>query len=363
MKNAVSRILAWAGRNERHLGAIAFVFGFGADLFTFTVLSVALANLAFAGYLILAAVAIAVSHVLPRSVEYAKNLPKAFSIIAPLAAQYAVGSLLSGFMIFYTKSADISASWPFLALLALVFVGNEYFRTYYKYVAFQLSLLFFALYAYLIFAIPLLLDKLSQTIFFASSAASVILFALYIFLLSRVRSRELMSALRFALPGVVTILVLIQAAYFTGTLPPIPLTMPESGIAHSLIHRNGAYVTMSEVAPKWYEVWKERTVHLTPGEPLVAYAATAAPVKFSARVVHRWEWYDESTKAWVTKSYVSFGMSGGRPGGYRGYSVFVPTLPGTWRVSVETPEGQVIGRIPFTLIFTDTPPELHEETH
>ena len=179
MTAAISRILAWAAKNERHLGAAAFVLGFGVDLFTFTVLSVVYANLAFATYISLAAGAIAIGSSLPRSREYVSAWARGISILAPLAAQYAIGSLLSGFMIFYTKSAELSASWPFLVLLALVFIGNEYFRTYYKHLAFQISLLFFALYAYLIFAIPLIVDRLGPLVFLGSTAASILLFALY----------------------------------------------------------------------------------------------------------------------------------------------------------------------------------------
>jgi len=362
MTAAISRILAWAAKNERHLGAAAFVLGFGVDLFTFTVLSVVYANLAFAAYISLAAGAIAIGSLLPRSREYVSAWARGISILAPLAAQYAIGSLLSGFMIFYTKSAELSASWPFLLLLALVFIGNEFFRTYYKHLAFQLGLLFFALYAYLIFAIPLFLDKLGPIIFLGSTIASLVLFAAYLYLLARINRPELLSSLRLALPGALITLLLLNAAYFTGVLPPIPLTMSESGIYHSLVRQEGRYVVMNEPQPQWYELYKPRVVH-TNGATLYAYSATAAPIRFSTAVVHRWERYDSSTRRWVTASKVSFPTSGGRPGGYRGYSEFTPSLAGKWRVSVETPGGQVIGRIPFTLEITDVPPVLHEETH
>ncbi len=363
MKNAVSRILGWASKNERHLGAIAFVFGFGVDLVTFTVLSVSFANLAFLGYLGLAALAVALSHIFPRLDAHTHVAARIVSVVAPLAAQYAIGSLMSGFMIFYTKSADVSASWPFLALLALVFVGNEYFRTYYKYLAFQLALLFFALYAYLIFAVPLFVNRLGTPIFFASTGIAVGVYAVYLIILLRFRSKDIRRALRFALPSTIAVLLCIQLAYFTGALPPIPLTMADAGIAHTLVHRNGNYVTQGEVAPHWYEVWKKRTTHIVQGSPLVAYAAVSAPIKFSARVVHRWEHYDDDSRSWVTESYIAFAISGGRPGGYRGYSEYTPKKDGQWRVAVETPEGQVIGRIPFVLTFVDTAPPLTEETH
>jgi MFS family permease len=363
MKAAISRMLAFAARNERHLGAVAFILGFGVDLFTFTVLSVAYANLAFASYLCLALSMVLLGSVFPRLRTYEHSWARTVSVLAPLAAQYAIGSLLSGFMIFYAKSAELSAAWPFLLLLAGAFIGNEFFRTHYKYLAFQLSLLFFALYAYLIFAIPLLLEKLGPLVFLMSTGASVVGFALYLYLLGRINKVELYASLRFALPGALVTLLLINVAYFTGALPPIPLTMPESGIYHALEKVDGKYVVQSEKALKWYEFYIPRTLHTGGTTALYAYSAVAAPIKFGARVAHRWEHYDESKNAWVTESRIEFAISGGRPGGYRGYSEFTPHTAGAWRVSVETSGGQVIGRVPFTLVVSDMPPVLHEETH
>lgn len=356
-------MLAFAAKNERHLGAIAFTLGFGVDLFTFTVLSVAYANLAFAGYLFLALSMVLLGSVFPRLRVYEHSAARVVSVLAPLAAQYAIGSLLSGFMIFYAKSAELSAAWPFLLLLAGVFVGNEFFRTHYKYLAFQLSLLFFALYAYLIFAIPLLLEKLGPLVFLMSTGASVVGFALYLCLLRRINKVELYASLKFALPGVLATLLLIHVAYFTGALPPIPLTMPESGIYHALQKVDGNYVVQSEKSPKWYEFYEKRTLHTPGNKTLYAYTTTAAPIKFGARVVHRWQHYDENSRSWVTESRIEFPISGGRPGGYRGYSEFSPYMSGEWRVSVETSGGQVIGRVPFTLVVTAVQPVLHEETH
>ncbi len=363
MKAAITRVLAWAARNERHLGAAAFVFGFATDLVTFTVLSVAYANLVFAGYLLLATVSVLLSALVPRSREYIHSFVRAISIVAPLAAQYAIGGMLSGFMIFYTKSAELSASWPFLVLLAAVFIGNEFFRLQYKYLAFQLGLLYFALYGYLIFALPLFLGRLGPDVFLMSTGASLAVFAVFLYILRRINRLELTRSLRYLLPGAVATLLLVNVAYFTGALPPIPLTMPESGIYHSVARVDNRYVAMSEPARAWYQLLSPRTVHTIGGIQLYAFSAVAAPIKFGTTVTHRWEWYDQNLGSWVTKSRIEFPISGGRPGGYRGYSVFAPVESGQWRVSVETKNGQVIGRIPFTLMVTTAIPEFHEVSH
>ena len=40
-------------------------------------------------------------------------------------------------------------------------------------------------------------------------------------------------------------------------------------------------------------------------------------------------------------------ISGGREGGYRGYTIKQRVMPGDWRVDAETAEGRIIGRVSF----------------
>jgi hypothetical protein len=46
---------------------------------------------------------------------------------------------------------------------------------------------------------------------------------------------------------------------------------------------------------------------------------------------------------------VRFSIMGGREGGYRGYSVKSTPRAGRWRVNIETPDGLLIGRVPFVV--------------
>jgi hypothetical protein len=77
--------------------------------------------------------------------------------------------------------------------------------------------------------------------------------------------------------------------------------------------------------------------------------------------VHRWQWYDPAEKAWVTKSVIIYPIIGGRDGGYRGYSLLPISDAGSWRVNIETNDGRLIARLPFTVeIVASSSPE--EET-
>jgi hypothetical protein len=355
----LKRLLAWAQKNERHLGAVLFFFGFITDLFTFALLPINLVNLAFIGYLALAALCTLGSHLFAAAHEHPTVWRRTLSVVFPLGAQYAIGSLLSGCLIFYTKSAAVFVSWPFLLILAAVFIGNEYFRTYYKHLAFQVVLLFFAIYAYAIFAVPLVLHQLGPWMFLLSTAISLVLFAAFLYLLQRLRRPDFLPSVRYVVWGTAAIVVVMTASYFTGLVPPIPLTLPESGVYHSLERRAGDYVVTTEGERAWWDI-RTQVIHHVPGTSLYAFSSISAPFAFDTAVVHVWEHYDPSTKKWIERNRIAFPISGGRDGGYRGYSIVTDPEAGKWRVTIETKSRQVIGRVYFVVETVDTAPLVQE---
>ncbi len=359
----MSKLLAWAQKNERHLGGVLFLFGFITDLLTFTLLDISLVNLFFIGYLALATVCTFGSHVLfARRHDGQSKLARTLSVLFSLGAQYAIGGILSGCLIFYTKSAVFSVSWPFIILLALVFIGNEVFRKYREHLIFQTALLFFALYAYLIFALPMYLNSLGLWVFVGSTLMAVILFMLFLFVLSKSGAARLRESLRPILISVAVIVLVVSGSYITGIIPPIPLTLRESGVYHDVRRAGSEYVLSGEKQQAWWDL-QPRVLHLAPAESAVVFASVFAPVKFSTSIVHHWEQYSEKEKKWMDKGHITFPIFGGRDAGYRGYSEKSNLAPGRWRVSVETLEGQVIGRVGFTVQSVLTPPPLYEEIH
>ncbi len=355
------KLLAWAQRNERHLGGIVFVAGFITDIVTFVFLDISLVNLVFAAYLAIAASAVFLGHALASTAPARPSvLRRTLLVVLPLLAQYLIGNLLSGFLIFYTKSAVLLASWPFLLLLALVFIGNEWFRRYKDRIAFISVLLYFTAYAYAIFALPLLLRSLGPVVFLGSTALALAAFGIYLALLWRVGSARLLPSLRPMLAGVACVTTLVVGAYFTGAIPPIPLTLKDEGVAHSIRREAGDYVLAVEPERPWFDP-RPSVVHAVPGAPVYAYSAVFAPIRFSASVVHEWQYKDAESGKWVTRSRVPFAIAGGREEGYRGYSQIANPTPGAWRVLVKTPSNQVIGQIRFDVERTETPPVVYDE--
>ncbi len=358
--NSLTRLLKWAERNERHLGAVVFVFGFVTDLFAFTLLPVAVVNIAFLGYLFLAGAFTLGSHYFSGARTHVVMWRRTLAVVFPLGAQYAIGSLLSGCLIFYTKSSTVLVSWPFLLILALVFIGNEYFRTYHKHLAFQATLFFFALYAYAIFAVPLVFGELGPVVFLTSTVVSLFAFALFLLLLARIHRPGFTRSLRYVVMGTAGIVLAMNICYFTGLIPPIPLTLPHAGIYHSVEHRNGQYHLTSEPVRPWWDI-RPQVIHHTPGAPLYAFSSVSAPIQFGTSVTHIWERYDERNTRWVTYNRIAFPISGGRDAGYRGYSLASNPEAGKWRVTIQAANRQVIGRIYFTVETVAVPPPRVEE--
>ncbi len=154
--------------------------------------------------------------------------------------------------------------------------------------------------------------------------------------------------------GAAIVFVVINLLYFTNIIPPIPISLKSAGIYHSM-QRSGNDVTVTYEQQPWYAVFSPETLHLAPRDMVYAVSAVFAPAQLSTTVVHRWEKYDDINELWTTDSVISFPIEGGRDGGYRGYTTKDGLMPGLWRVSVETANGQVIGRITFNVVAATTP--------
>ena len=354
----LNKLIAWAARNERRLGATLFAFGFLTDVLTYALLPVGLATLAFTAYLVLAGAAMLGAHVTADWHEAEHSRKKAVAVLFPLVALYALGNLFSGFVIFYAKNSVIGVSWPFIVILLLLYAGSEYFRMYKHYLVFQTTLFFFALYAYAIFALPLITGTIGPWTFAGSTLAAGLIFSLFLLVLWAVNHKRFLDNARHTVAASGVIIAVVVVSYFSGLIPPIPLALKDTGVFHSLVRTTDGYRVTAEAAKPWFDITPTR-VHTVPGETLYAYSAVAAPGNLTGTIVHRWEHHSDGS--WVTESKISFPISGGREGGYRGYSAKADLVPGKWRISVETPGGQVVGRLYFNVENADTGPALSEQ--
>ncbi|MES2225902.1 MAG: DUF2914 domain-containing protein [Patescibacteria group bacterium] len=343
-KSHLETILAWLKRYERPLATALFVFGFIGDVLTFGLLDLSSVTILFAAYIAIVIITTVVAHATFDRQD--RPFIRIIGALAPLAAQFVFGSLLSGFLIFFTKSAVLSISWPFIIVLLILFFGNEVFRQYRDSLIFQVFLVYFSIYAFALFALPIAIGKLTEVTFFESTIAALIAFALYIGLLAATGWARFKQYLVPIIVSSALITAIIVGSYFAGLLPPIPLTLKQGGIYHDITRTAGAYVVQGESVRAWWDP-REQVVHHAPGTPLYAYSAISAPQAFSAGIMHVWQYQDHGK--WSTRSTVAFVVSGGRKEGYRGYSIVDNPAAGNWRVLVQTIDGQTIGKFSFVV--------------
>ena len=352
------KLFAWINKYQRHLSAAAMVTGFTLDnIFFGRIDNLWQTQAVFAVYAAVCFVTIPLLHYLEARAARGAGRPRWHALL-PIATQFALGGFWSGFLIFYARSAVVSASWPFLLLLLLIFIGNEYYARYHERVVFTSTLFFFALYSYAIFALPIYTHTMGTPIFLLSGAVAIVIFGLFTVLL-RIVGRERFFADIFPIRvGAGVVLVVINLFYFTNILPPLPLSARAAGMYHSVSRVPGAYVATTE-SESWLVQYLNfaPTEHVVMGDSLYAYSSIFAPTDLSTTIVHRWQWYDQSKKQWETRAAIAYPIEGGRDGGYRGYSAAIMRSAGRWRVSIETADGRIIARLPFTVIFVGESPK------
>ncbi|NNM83924.1 DUF2914 domain-containing protein [Candidatus Parcubacteria bacterium] len=344
------KVLLWIRKYERHLSALAMIAGFITDNFFFTRVDLIRTQVLFAIYTSACFITIPLLHWIETHRERTGKTMR-WRVVLPLIIQFALGGFWSGFVIFYGRSANFGASWPFLVFLFLIFIGSEYFHRYHARLVFTSILFFFALYSYAIFAVPIYTHTMNTATFLESGAVAIVIFSLFTILLRILARERFLNDIWRIRVGALTVLVLMNVFYFTNILPPLPLSATAGGIYYDVWHVPGAYLAISEVDQPWEVRYLgfAPTLHITPGESLYAYSSVFAPTALTTSVMHRWEWYDPTKGAWVTMSRITYPIVGGRDGGYRGYSLLPISDAGKWRVDIETTDGRLIAQLPFTV--------------
>jgi hypothetical protein len=274
----------------------------------------------------------------------------------PNILQFSFGALLGSTFVFYFRSATLTATWPFLALMLLAILANEFFQKKYAKLAFQLSFFYFALFSFTIFLVPVVLKNIGAEIFILSGVVSLLLLWLFLGAVRSFAREKFLESRTHIWVFVGTIFVIINILYFTNLIPPIPLSMKDAGIYHSIERSvKGNYIVSEEVrGPERYFTLRE-AVHWKRGESLYAYTAIFSPGSLNTDIAHEWQ-YKNNEGEWVTATRIPLYLSGGRSGGFRTYSTKYNFTPGNWRVDVKTLRGQLIGRINFKIVEVEDVP-------
>jgi hypothetical protein len=356
---AIDTTVHWARAHERHLSAASLAGGFAFDSFTFGRIDRPLTQLVFIVYLLVAGIAIAVLHGLESRPEGKKPSEKTRTILV-FVAQFALGCLLSGFCVFYIRSASIGASWPFLICMAGIFIANEYLRRYHSRLVFSALLFFFSLYSYAILLVPVVIARIGTIPFLMSGVVALVIFFFYMRALARLGHDRYRGARAQIAAGMLGITALINAFYFVKILPPLPLVLSDAGVYHAATRAGFDFRVAAEDEPaRWRALFGTFPVeHIQPSDKLYLYSAVFAPYRLTTRILHQWEWRDPRSGAWTQQQIVPITIHGGREDGFRAVTFKTAPRPGEWRVNIVSEDGRAIGRVRFSVESQAVPPAL-----
>ncbi len=364
----IARLQNWYARNERIFGSLSLVAGFIFDAVTLKRIDMFWENVWIISHLLVAGLGIIILNFYEkrrvskyRDEEYEEEEGEKahwtenkihFWLI--MFIQFAFGGLFSTFIVFYFRSATLATSWPFLALLAAVFIFNELFKRHYLRLTFQISVLFIATFSFAIYVVPVIFHRIGDDMFILSGLFSLILIWIFIRVLSFFTRERFRKSKILLFLSIGSIYIVINWLYFYNIIPPIPLSLKDAGVFHSIVKNSqGEYVVSfenRELDQKIIDFFRSsQTIKIQTGKTIYVYSAIFAPTNLKQDIFHVWQYYDDSKEQWIDYEKIGLSILGGRDEGFRTYSHSRNIFSGKWRVNIITPRGQQIGRIKFEL--------------
>ena len=347
-------------RYERYLTTGALITGFIFDLFIADRPDSPLNNIILLSYLAVAGGLIILLNVRTERRREIQTSSEPLFLLVIL--QFCFGGLASNLLVLYGRSGTLAGSTLFLLLLGSMLIGNEFMRTRYAQLRFNIIVYYVLLFSYLLIAVPtFVLHQVGTGVFLISGAISLAAIAVFLFFVYALvfRGRERGAQIYEVSVLVGLVFLLFNALYFLNIIPPVPLSLKNIGVYHA-VERSapGMYIGTYEKAP-WYMFWRDtdQQYHLLGDTQATCFSSVFAPSGLTAPIFHKWERFNENAGSWQVMSRLSFPISGGREGGYRGWTLS-NVDQGRWRCNVETASGALIGRISFEVVQNATTPAL-----
>lgn len=344
----------WLGRLQRYWLSIAFLLGFVVDNLTLNRVDQIFDNVILFSYVVIAMIALLILYAGSAGKFSDKNNHRARNY-APLLVQYAFGGLLSGMLIFYGRSGALVESWPFMVVIIAAIYFNETIKDRSSRLVYNLAILFIGLVSYSVLVIPVLTGMMGPWIFVGSCVLALMLMYGFIQVLNKIIPYFLALQMRAVVFSIGCVFVGFNFLYFSNVIPPIPLSLKDVGIYHSVVRfDDGTYQLKYEEGPWWQFLRDSDRVFHPTGTPVHCFAKVFAPTRLATSIEHHWEFYNETTEQWQTHARLGYSIAGGRGDGYRGYTQISGYKNGKWRCSVETTRGQVLGREVFWIDSTES---------
>jgi len=337
---------------KHHLLTLSFFFGFALDNLTLNRVDQKLDNAFLLFYVMLTMITMVTLYG-SIAERYSERLNPILKKWSPFLMQYAFGGLLSGMLIFYGHSGAFYESWPFMLMIIAAVYGNETIKDRSQRFVYNITMFFVGLFSYVVLIIPVILGEMGALVFVGSGFVALIIMYWFFKVLTITVPNFITLQRRKAVFTIGLIYVTFNFLYFTNIIPPIPLSLKEIGIYHSVIHFDNDTYQLTYEKPLWWQFYRrsDEVFHASTGDTIFCFASVFAPTKLSTNIYHRWEYYDKANGTWIDHGRYSYPIFGGRGGGFRGYTMISNYQEGEWRCTVETERGQSLGRTVFTVSY------------
>jgi len=357
-----AKLKNWYGKYERPISSLSLVGGFVFDALTLRRVDLFWENLWVVGHLVIVGSCIVLINALEKNEGDEINPGKPHFWLTNVQ-QFFYGGIWSTYLVFYFRSTDIAAGWPFLLILALSFWANERLKRHFVRLVFQISLYFLAIFCFAIFLVPVLLHNIGPQIFLLAGLLSLALILMFLFLVFYTSGRKFRANWGLLFGSIAGIYVLVNILYFVNLIPPIPLSLKDAGVFYSVQRDGQGNYSLIGRLGRWQDYFKLYPEFISAtGIPVYVYTAIFSPPKLNTVITHEWQRLDPKTGNWQTVTKVPLIVVGGRDGGFRTYSEKVKDLTtGHWRVNVLAETGQLIGRVRFNLVLDGPMPKVEQK--
>lgn len=270
-----------------------------------------------------------------------------------LALHFLLGGLLSVYSLFFLKSASAFSSLVFVGVLLALLIWNESEAGQKSAVDVKVALYFVCVFCFFSLLAPILLGFVGWTPFLVSLLATLLCLWGAFHLARKRLGRELVLR-RLVLPGGGAALVFVISFLF-GWIPPVPLSVEKAGIYHKIEKEGDKYLLHHE--RPWWRFWHSGDQHFraAPGDKIFFFASVFSPARFEDSVIVEWQ-YKDPRQGWQVSDRIPMRITGGREGGYRGFTTKQNFTEGAWTASVQTTDGRELTRISFDVEKLSEPP-------
>jgi len=347
-----SRFRAFIRKHKKSAPVIFFILGFTWDSLTLGSVDRLYDQIIICVYLLSLSVSLYLFN-LADDDAWKETFLERFEDYFPLAIQFFIGGLCSAYVIFFFRSVSFTKTVSFFIILVVLLFANELLKKRISNKYLQFGTYFFVNFTFFTFFVPVVVNTMNTVVFIISGGISL---SSTLFLVTFIYNKSPSTRKELDRTKLINLILVIYASinifYFFNLIPPVPLAMEEGIVAHNVEKQNGSYeVTYQESG--FLSAFDKETYY-TPGDSLFIFTSIFAPADLKKKVNHHWQWMNPRTEDWETSDKIEFEITGGRDGGYRGYTYKTNMLEGKWKVDVKTSNDLILGRINFTVIFDST---------